>query len=1150
MSNIQITHETDENNARSESNVVIDPNDATRMVAASKRFSDFHQYTFTLATSYSTDGGHSWQDSAPLAMPGFTILSDPTMAWDDSGTIFLAGLTGINPPTPTVGGIVIYTSTDGGKTWSAPDTIHSSTSDDKQWMAADANPASPFHGNVYVVWDDGGLAFARSTDHGATWVGVGAEAAGAQISSGSMFPEINVSSDGSVYIVSITTGGEIRMLVSRDGGGSFQATASPATGVSSIAHPPNSNTSVLPGGMFRVITDPTACAFGSTILVAWADSREGVARIYYAQSVNGGATWTTEPSGRPLLSGPLPAELQHFHPQIVVDPNGVVGCAFYEFGPKPTTPLIDLIMAQSFDGGASFIHFTVTDEPWDPMVDAPWARGNSSIRFIGDYIGLDASEAGFYPVWTDTRTQVQNLWTAIVPERKCAFVINRSTLGQDEVAARRKQSGGGSAVIPDAFRVVVDGLTAAQVGATGPGSSLDSVPTPSPGISIYGKGNISSTGGYGPEPQRFTFVFDMDFGSTDTAFDFASATEFLTLQVAVAGLTATAELELVKQPDPFMLHGDPSWLSVDLRVFVMRPGDGKFGVTMGDDASAAPDFIQQVAKQLSRGNGTAGGQSFDDANVLPADEEHSSLFLHPTDGSNTKVFNFALARVRYIGLIGASEVRVFFRLFNAQSTNAVYDYPPGARYRRAMLDPAGDPIPLAGVLGTEYVTIPFFALPRVDSTAVSMTQQTDSFIDATGAVIGNVQGIDAHADGSEVETFFGCWLDINQPASVVLPATATGAVDGPFIDPQNPAIPIAQSVIRNLHQCLVAEVAFDPVPTPTGKDPSNWDKLAQRNLAWSDVGSAPAVSTFEIRTTHVGLPVSLPPDELMIDWGAVPAGTPASIYLPGVRANAVIDLASRMYTVHGLTRLDEHTVGCRAGGITYVPVPPGTVDYAGLLTVAMPSGLTRGSSHTVVVRQVTNASGAAVIEAKGRGRKRAAAASSKPRQWRRVIGAFQLVIPVEEHHLLLPGVERQLALLRWVDEAIPHHSRWHPVFQRYLEVMAERVRSFGGDPTTIEPSPYGFPPHHGHHGPDQHEHRRAETGKVTGLVFDRFGDFEGFLLQTEHGERAFRSREQDMAELAERVWEDRLRITVWAAVECPELPLEIVVHTPPGRLSA
>jgi hypothetical protein len=29
-------------------------------------------------------------------------------------------------------------------------------------------------------------------------------------------------------------------------------------------------------------------------------------------------------------------------------------------------------------------------------------------------MGLDASERGFYPVWTDTRTGIQELWTDIV----------------------------------------------------------------------------------------------------------------------------------------------------------------------------------------------------------------------------------------------------------------------------------------------------------------------------------------------------------------------------------------------------------------------------------------------------------------------------------------------------------------------------------------------------------------------------------------------------------------------------------------------------------------------------------------------------------------------------------------------------------------
>src|SRR5262249_51646692 len=136
---------------------------------------------------------------------------------------------------------------------------------------------------------------------------------------------------------------------------------------------------------------------------------------------------------------------------------------------------------------------------------------------------------------------------------------------------------------------------------------------------------------------------------------------------------------------------------------------------------------------------------------------------------------------------------------------------------------------------------------------------------------------------------------------------------------------------------LIVEVAFDPVSIPLGKDPSNWDKLAQRNLAWSDVGSATAVTTFEIRPTPPGLAAGEKWDELMIDWGRTPSDSVAMLYLPGVDADQVLDRASRMYVSHHLTRVDEHTVRCRPVGITYVPIPPGSgSDHAGLLTVEPP----------------------------------------------------------------------------------------------------------------------------------------------------------------------------------------------------------------------
>src|SRR5204863_2199645 len=127
---------------------------------------------------------------------------------------------------------------------------------------------------------------------------------------------------------------------------------------------------------------------------------------------------------------------------------------------------------------------------------------------------------------------------------------------------------------------------------------------------------------------RFTFKYDLDFGTnaSDPAFSFGGATKFVTLNASVADVSGSGEIELIKQPDPFMLHGDPAWLSVDLRVFVMRPGQSKFGHTMGSTATDATDFIQHVAKDLSTGSGSAAGQSFDDPGVLSPDEEGSALY--------------------------------------------------------------------------------------------------------------------------------------------------------------------------------------------------------------------------------------------------------------------------------------------------------------------------------------------------------------------------------------------------------------------------------------------------------------------------------------------------------------------------------------------
>jgi BNR/Asp-box repeat len=1169
MPNIQVTNDASANNARSESAIVVNPNNPLQIVASSKKFNNIHTYDFTLATAYSTDGGKTWNDSAAFSLPsGSTVMTDPTLTWDAAGNLYFVGLTGKNPPTFDTVGIVIYKSTDGGKTWGTPNLIHSSAGDDKQWVAGDSNPNSPFQSQIYAVWDDGSIMrFARTTDGGGTWIGDGTKAVAAtNLSSSSFSPEINVAANGDVYIAWIR-GTTVSLLVSTDGGDSFHAMPSPATGVTPSGAVLSSvhGWSVFPGGNFRMVTTATACVLGTTVIVAWDDFREGPSRIYYALSNDGGMSWASGASGKPLLTSTIPTNFQHFFPQIVGNPGGTIGCAFYEFGPKPSTNKIDVIFAQSLDGGVTFVPFVVTDQPWDPTVDAPWAHHgdstpiDSSVTFIGDYFGIDASNLGFYPLWTDTRTGVQELFTDMVPERRVQILVERSTLGQDEIDARRKQPRNtpGGLPVPEAFRVTVDGFTAAEIGVTGSGSTLN-VASPTAGIIITCTGNTAATGGYGSDVQRFTFLYDIDFPD-DSAFGpdvfyTLSATVNATVHGRAASLSAQAQIELIKQPNPFILHGDPAWLSIDLRMFVIRQNDSLFGVPPLADAGDAPRFIRDIIGALNTGQGTAGGQSFGDPNVLSPDEEKSSLFAMPTDNNGKKVFNFALAKVHYIGLIGANDVRVFFRLFRTQQTYVPFDYVPGAafgRYRRATTDPHGQPIPLAGIEGGEYVTFPFFATARVDSTAVSMNQQTDD---------ANVQHITAQSSGAEVDAYFGCWLDTNQPFKAdgvtvnnVLPLNPPGSnIDGPF----SGATTIQQAILRNSHQCLIAEVAFDGTPIPLGKDPSNWDKLAQRNIIWSDIGSAEAVTTFEFRPTQLGLPIGQVPDELMIDWGKMPHSI-ASIYIPSQKAADILAMADRMYVSHRLTKHDDHTLQCPTGGITYVPVAPGLpINYPGLLSIDMPSGLTRGRSYTAVIRQVTNAFGIATTPSppqQGEVTERAAISNRRQIEWRKVIGAFQLTVPVKEKTILLVSEERQLSVLKWIGETIPHSSRWYPVFRRYLHKLGGRVKTFGGDPSTVQPSPIGDPGGKGGAGGKGrghglgHERLECFTGKIAGLIFDRFGDFEGFLLETDEGDRKFLNREKEVAELAERVWRERLRITVCAERDEPHRPATIIVRQPPAH---
>lgn len=66
-----------------------------------------------------------------------------------------------------------------------------------------------------------------------------------------------------------------------------------------------------------------------------------------------------------------------------------------------------------------------------------------------------------------------------------------------------------------------------------------------------------------------------------------------------------------------------------------------------------------------------------------------------------------------------------------------------------------------------------------------------------------------------------------------------------------------------------------------------------------------------------------------------------------------------------------------------------------------------------------------------------------------------MTIPVKSDPEMLPPEIRKLCVMRYIQRVLPASSRWHPIFVRYIDQIAARVRELGGDPDQVEPSPDG-----------------------------------------------------------------------------------------------
>lgn len=169
--------------ANNETSIAQDPANPDVLLASAN---DYRRGDGGCYTSYSSNGGRSWQDSTPPTgftrgrVPGVVDFGASRQYWDAGGDtsvsfdtrgngylscqLFKRGKPTTNNPDISSALVVLRATQNGGASWNFPARYVRASADvtasgvppflDKQLMTVDAHTASPFRDRVYVTWTE------------------------------------------------------------------------------------------------------------------------------------------------------------------------------------------------------------------------------------------------------------------------------------------------------------------------------------------------------------------------------------------------------------------------------------------------------------------------------------------------------------------------------------------------------------------------------------------------------------------------------------------------------------------------------------------------------------------------------------------------------------------------------------------------------------------------------------------------------------------------------------------------------------------------------------------------------------------------------------------------------------------------------------
>lgn len=417
--------------------IAVNPRDARNLVIASR--SDTPDFGCQIQVS--TDGGASWTPSS-FPPPPRTTCWAPAAAFDDANHAYV-----VTQNRPKNGGspqdIIVWASSDGGRTFAAPVTVPGSTGDQafsvQPGIAVDTtrtkHPGGPA---IYVTWYAGPrfptsneVFVSYSADGGATWSTPIFRAVPGEHQ---LLPTPAVGPEGNLYVVYKDTqnfqqtapldpscpGGRasaarlglpsvcpIRVLRSTDGGRTFDSTGpNGAAGFQAgIARYDASKPFDLAAGEAPGI----AVAANGDVLVTYASLPDGAPApgctrdldAFAVRSSDAGATW-----GAPIRMNddPCSGGASQLDPWISTAADGRVDAMFYDNRNDPDHVLMDVYYTSSTDGGRTFgPNRRLTDRSFDATVMfTPKTAGFQATEYDRNN-GIVSTLGGAVAAWGDAR---------------------------------------------------------------------------------------------------------------------------------------------------------------------------------------------------------------------------------------------------------------------------------------------------------------------------------------------------------------------------------------------------------------------------------------------------------------------------------------------------------------------------------------------------------------------------------------------------------------------------------------------------------------------------------------------------------------------------------------------------------------------------